>query len=580
MNRTRFAPDSCSAWFVARRFLDRRNSISRARWLVPMLGWVLAWHAAGSAETWAQTDSWPLTVAEQSDFRATSRSAEVLEFIDRLAEKCPHVRRIDFGKTVEGRPMAAAVVAQPPLPELLEPPADGRLRVLLLGNIHSGECDGKEALLMLLRELAQQPDHPWLKHLVLVCVPNYNADGNDRMRKDNRPGQIGPEEGMGERANAQDYDLNRDFVKIEAPETQCLIALVNRWDPHLFIDAHTTNGSQHRYPLTYDVPHNPASPAAVRQFLRQEMMPEVTRRLERQNITTYYYGNFNRDYTQWTTYGDEPRHSTEYLGLRGRLAILAESYAYIPYQERIVATREFVRACLDFTASRVDTIGPLLDEIRHRALTAGHAPEAPSPAEDTLPIQSAVTAVEEQVVIRGFKRDKNGDGRWITTKEPQDYRVDFETNFQPLLTVSRPYAYLLPASATVIAEKLRRHGIQVERLAEDVALEVEYYNLTAVQRAPRAYQGHLATRVDVERQTAHRPGHRGDHVIRCGQPLANLIVYLLEPQSADGLVAWNLFDPELVPASEYPIWRVPTPVALPLEQLTVPDAAGGRGNDE
>ena len=183
-------------------------------------------------------------------------------------------------------------------------------------------------------------------------------------------------------------------------------------------------------------------------------------------------------------------------------------------------------------------------------------------------------------MIRGFKRDKNSDGRWITTKEPQDYRVDFETNFQPLLTVSRPYAYLLPASATVIAEKLRRHGIQVERLAEDVALEVEYYNLTAVQRAPRAYQGHLATRVDVERQTARRAGHRGDHIIRCGQPLANLIVYLLEPQSADGLVAWNLFDPELVPASEYPIWRVPTPVALPLDPVTVGDAAGGRANDE
>ena len=115
-----------------------------------------------------------------------------------------------------------------PVPELLEPPGDGRLRVLLLGNIHSGECDGKEALLMLLRELAQQPDHPWLKHLVLVFVPNYNADANDRMRKDNRPGQVGPDEGMGERANAQDFDLNRDFVKIEALETQCLIALVNR----------------------------------------------------------------------------------------------------------------------------------------------------------------------------------------------------------------------------------------------------------------------------------------------------------------------------------------------------------------
>jgi hypothetical protein len=196
---------------------------------------------------------------------------------------------------------------------------------MLLGNIHSGECDGKEALLMLARELALTSNHPWLKQAVLVVVPNYNADGNDQVSVNNRPGQVGPVRGMGRRETSRGFDLNRDFVKLETAEGRALVRLIDQWNPHVFIDCHTTNGSVHRYPLTYDIPHNPAVAAPLREFLREEFVPEVTERMRTAGFETFYYGNFARQQTRWESFGFEPRYSTEYVGLRGRIGILSES---------------------------------------------------------------------------------------------------------------------------------------------------------------------------------------------------------------------------------------------------------------
>ena len=139
--------------------------------------------------------------------------------------------------------------------------------------------------------------------MVLIFAPNYNADANDRIGKGNRPGQIGPENGMGRRENAQNLDLNRDFVKIESPEARSLVGLIDKVNPHLFIDCHTTNGSKHRYQLTYDVPHNPAVADPIRSYLRNQVMPTVTSKLAEQGTDTFYYGNFDSEHTKWTTFG-------------------------------------------------------------------------------------------------------------------------------------------------------------------------------------------------------------------------------------------------------------------------------------
>ena len=155
---------------------------------------------------------------------------------------------------------------------------------------------------MLLREICSSPHPALLKDVILAVAPIYNTDGNERVSKTNRPGQVGPEEGMGQRANARGLDLNRDFVKLEAPETQGLVRFLNQWNPHLFIDTHTTNGSYHRYTITYEGPKNPAGDPEVIRFMRKTFFPEVGAAFEkRTDLKAFYYGNFNREHTQWTT---------------------------------------------------------------------------------------------------------------------------------------------------------------------------------------------------------------------------------------------------------------------------------------
>ena len=182
-----------------------------------------------------------------------------------------------------------------------------------------------------------------MKDLILAVAPIYNADGNERVSKTNRPGQVGPEEGMGQRANARGLDLNRDFIKLEAPETRGLVQFLNEWNPHLFIDTHTTNGSYHRYTITYDGPKNPAGDPKIDRLHAQTFFPEVTADFEkRTEVKAFYYGNFDRDHTKWTTYPAEARYGTTYVGLRNRLSVLSEAYAYAPYKTRVLATRDFV----------------------------------------------------------------------------------------------------------------------------------------------------------------------------------------------------------------------------------------------
>ena len=169
---------------------------------------------------------------------------------------------------------------------------------------------------MMVRDLAAAAERPRLRDLILLVVPIYNADGNERVSKDNRPGQVGPEEGMGRRENAAGLDLNRDFMKLDAPETRALVDALNRWDPHLVIDCHTTNGSHHRYALTYDGPKNPAGDPRVVAFARERMFPDVGLLFEKATKRkAYFYGNFERNHTLWTSFPATPRFGTTYIGL-------------------------------------------------------------------------------------------------------------------------------------------------------------------------------------------------------------------------------------------------------------------------
>lgn len=498
------------------------------------------------------------TIAERSGYRATATSAEVVALAESIAKLGPRVRGDVLGRTNEGRAIPMLVAADPPVTSLRRDPDDARLRVLLFGNIHAGEVCGKEALLALARELARDPEHPWLEDAVVVLVPNLNADGNDRMDPGNRPGQIGPEAGMGERPNAQGLDLNRDWMKLESPELRAMVALLTAWDPHLVIDTHTTNGSRHRYALTYAAPLNPSGDEPSIRYVRDRLLPAATTRLEEATgYASFFYGDFDRAHRTWTTYSADPRFGGPYRGLRGQMSVLSEAYAYATYEDRVKATLGFVRAVVDQArADRAEVLA--LHEAARRETTRRGADPQPH---DLVGLRHRVAAFPEPVVVRGYALEADSEGRLRPGETPADHLVVHRGRFEPTRSVRRPFGYLVPPGNEALLDLLAAHGVATLPFAG--AARVETWRVDAIRRAERPFQGHRMLEVEATARQQELDLPAGTRLVPCAQPLGTLAVCLLEPMSSDGAAAWNLLDEVLAEGADFPVHRVAAPGDLP-----------------
>lgn len=517
----------------------------------------------------------PRTRAERTDWKETSRYADVIAFLDSLQALHAPMWRGTIGSTTEGRAIPVVVLSHPGVTSPEEAKRLGRPIVYVQANIHAGEVEGKEALQALIRDLAFQQGPSVLDSVVLVAVPIYNADGNERFaaQEKNRTEQNGPEL-VGQRPNAMELDLNRDYVKAEAPETRASLAAFNAWDPDIFVDLHTTDGSYHGYALTYSPSLNPAALFGGR-YARDSLLPELRRRMqERHGFAVFDYGNFDsvyeeRDLTDtvksgWYTYDARPRFGTNYYGLRGRIAILSEAYSHDPFERRVRSTYAFVREILSLAAERSAAIRALGTRADSSVVAWGGNPAA-APA---LPLRSELTTHprREDVIFErlvrtgdssrtqpGVPRGLRRTGRFITQPMPVYDR------FQPTLERKLPYGYVIDAADTAAVSRLRLHGVRVERLDAEWTTTVDAFIIDSVVRAERPFQGHHEVRLAGRWSTAPRTIPSGSWLVPARQPLGVVAFYLLEPESDDGLETWNVFDGRLAPGREFPVLRVAAP---------------------
>lgn len=485
------------------------------------------------------------TVAEKSGYKATSRGADVVSFCEAVAKRGPAAKLDYFGTSHEGRKLPFLVVADPPVATPEAAKRSGKAVVLAFANIHAGEVDGKEALLAIARDLTDQKEAPLLKDLVILLVPNLNADGNEKIDPKNRLGDNGPIDGAGTRANAQGLDLNRDFVKLESPEIRALVKLVNEWDPLVVIDCHTTNGSKHRFKLTYDGPRY-TSDSDLAKWADGTLFPEVTKKVKgATGFDIAPYGNFSKDRTKWETYPAAPRYSIQYFALCGRLGILSESYSYATFKERIDATRAFVTACLEVVARKRKDVAKLV---------------RPEPAR-RVAVRTKTDAFAEKIAVLGFEEVEQ-DGKRVATDKHKDYQLDYVGRVAPVEFAELPYAYLIPPEHTAALETLQRHGVVVDELREDVDLDTERLLVTSVETTGQPKSATVTSVVGRwDRETRRVPA--GTVVVKTGQPLGALAAYLLEPRSEDGLTAWGQL-PVGGERTHFPALRLPKAVPLAL----------------
>lgn len=503
----------------------------------------------------------PRTRAERSGYTETSTYADVVAFLDSLAARGVPVRVSSLGSTTEGRAIPLVVASRPRALTPEEAARSGRPVVYLQGNIHAGEVEGKEAIQALLRDLLLDPRPTALDSVVVVAVPIYNADGNERFgpQAENRSEQNGPER-VGVRPNAQGLDLNRDYVKAEAPETRAALAAFEAWRPDVFVDLHTTDGSYHGYALTYAPSLTPAAGEAGA-AARDGWLPELRRRMRVRGWETFDYGNFSQRYGAdvntdtvregWFSYDHRPRFGTNYVGLRGRISLLGEAFSHDPFERRVRSTYDFAREVLSLAAARAG-------ELRARRETW-----SPRPG-DSVALRAVLTrtpyvgdVISEDLAPAdpSLPRDPGLHPEIRRTGRFRTLRIPVYDRFDATLRRVLPQAWIVAPGNEAAVETLRRHGVRVEPVSGAREMEVEAFVLDSVSFAARPFQGHREASV-AGRWTRGRRTVSGGWIVPAAQPMGVVAAYLLEPESDDGLATWNAFDAALAPGREFPVLRV------------------------
>ncbi len=503
-----------------------------------------------------------LTRPERTGYNETSRYADVAAFLDSASRRYPSLVTGSIGTTVEGRSIPLVIASRPRVTTPAEARKLGRPVVYLTGGIHSGEVEGKEALLALLRDLAGDRRPNVLDSVVIVAVPVYNTDGNEQVgpQAKHRTEQRGPEL-VGTRTNAQGLDLNRDYIKADAPETRAFLGAWQAWNPDVYVDLHTTNGSYHGYALTYAPALNPN----VDPYTRDTMLPVLRERMRtRQKFETFDYGNFNDEdnikaltdtvKAGWYSFDNRPRAGFTYTGLWGRIGILSEAYSHDTLERRVAVTRAFVQEILSYTAEHARGILASSRQadrpLPRGAMVSVRGAMTTTPYMGPVPVEDLVATGDSTQTEPGVPRGVRRTGRYRTLQLP------IYDRFVSTLDRPVPAGYVVPAADTAALRLLGLHGVRVEKLRRARTVELETFMVDSTWTAPTIFQGHRQRGVTGRWTRAKATIPAGDYLVPMDQPRTALIMYLLEPESDDGLITWNLFDGSLQVGRAFPVRRL------------------------
>ena len=492
------------------------------------------------------------TVAEISDFKSTSRYEDVIANIARLKASSPLIRVETIATSTDGRDIPLLIIADPMPASPDELAGDTRIVVYIQANIHAGEVEGKEATLMYARDLLRDKSPALLKDVVLLICPVFNPDGNDQISTLNRTNQNGPENGVGVRYNGQFLDLNRDAMKAESPEVRGVLTNVfNRWDPSVFMDCHTTDGSYHVEPVTFTWAVNPNGSRSLINYMRDRMMPLVSRILaDKYHILNCFYGEFYDMMDPgkgWVLDASEPRYMSNYVGLRNRLGILNENYVYADFKSRVTGCYYLIHSLIEYASAHKTEIKELLAKTDKETVSRGYGPSVT----DSFAIEYKVKPAPSEVTIRTFEAEMvktgNGSKGYRRTDRQKDVTIPYYIDYYPASSVKFPFAYLITVKDPRIMDLLCVHGVSVEKLAKNTEIEVERFDISELKGSERLNQGHYTNSVKGQFVNTIIEFPVGTIVVRTAQPLANVAAYLLEPQSNDGMMTWNYLDRYLVP---------------------------------
>jgi hypothetical protein len=529
--------------------------------LVPALA-VVSLALGGVLQLCAQDKQAWLTPAERSDYQTTPDYSETMTYLQRISEAAPKQVRIEtFGKTGEGRDLSIVIASRDGVfdPEKIH--AAKRPIVLVQNSIHAGEMDGKDSCLALLRDMViLKSQAALLDRAVFVFIPIYNADGHERRSKYNRINQNGPVE-MGWRANGTNINLNRDYMKADAPETRAFLKMFHRWLPDFFVDDHVTDGADYQYDVTFTIDNGPDVPRATAQWVTNTVTPGLEKAVNDAGhlaAPTYITLNDETDAAQGLSFNDDPpRFSTGYMILENRPGMLVELHMLKDYKTRVTGNYEILRGLLQLVNRDADTLITLNREADEEASRLGAHPLGNTP----FPLALGWGGETTPFLFRGYKASRKlsevSGAMWVEySHEPWNVSLPLQTGVKILSSTVPPAAYIIPSQWTWVIDVLAAHQVEMERTTAAWTGTVETYLCSGMEWQARPFEGHHPL-FNGEGGGGGRPGQfgqctlvtntvtypAGSVVVQLNQRLSKVAVQWLEPLGPDSAMVWGFFDP-------------------------------------
>lgn len=516
-----------------------------APWDQPFLPPILPWNGASKALLRGASDPWVTAFEADPAHDFSPDYADTRAWFDRLDQASDLIRIEQFGVSPEGRPIYAVIASKdgatfdPAKPVLM-----------IQAGIHPGEIDGKDAGMMLLRDIAFYGKDGLLDRVNLILIPILSVDGHERASAYSRPNQRGPRI-QGWRNTATNQNLNRDYLKLDQPEMRAVRGLILKYRPDLYVDVHVTDGMDYQYDVTFGF--NGEDGAFSRSpngshWLDTVFKPAMNAALERQG---HIPGElvFGQD-------DDDPKAGLNDGGLGERYSngwgaaahvptILIENHSLKPHEQRVLGTYVFIEEAMRLLADKGSALRAATDQ--DKALRPAEIPanfEQEATPSSTRPFRGVLYEMYDSPAS-GRK-----EIRWLGRPDPELWRMPFYGS-KPALTLKRPTAYWIPGYRTDLIERLKAHGIEMETLTTPRHVAVDMLRLVSPKLATRANEGHVQASVEtveVERRDWTFPP--GSVRVPTDQPLGDIVVLLLEPQSNESFFAWGMF-PEVMSRVEY-----------------------------
>jgi len=503
--------------------------------------------AKAAASLAASTHASPpdlLTTGEKTDWNETAPYAEAVEISRRLEKASRAVKVVEFGTTPEGRAMIALIVSKD---RAFTPEAASRTNkavIFIQSGIHSGEIEGKDTVLMLVRDMAVTKRYAaWLDRAIFVIIPVFNVDGHEYFSPYHRPSQNGPKS-TGLRPNAQRLNLNRDYIKADTPEMRAWLKLFHAWNPDFHIDNHVTDGADFQYDVTWDMARNQdlAEPAGA--WVRDQFVPELDRRMEADGHMVAPYGALRNSggLREFFMEVFSPRYSHLYSAVLNRPSLLVETHSLKTAKTRAWAHYDINRHAIEIILKDPEALRRAVREADRAMASRGGDRAAPPVYLDGKVSANSHPLVYHSLKNGPFKSEVTGNtvNRYLAEKD--DIQTVIHDQIDTTVEARMPLGYLIPAAWTSVVDLLKLHGVEMERTSKPIDADFETYRFANIKFASSSNEGHVAVNFEARPVTERITVTAGSWWVPLKQRRARLIFAMLEPQAPDSLARWGLMN--------------------------------------